>query len=230
MSIEILFYKLLSHYKDELPQDLLAAWQPKRIIDALIECNPDVEQNLTIKLGFQSSHGEPGKAFFQGHQKAVTRRLLRQYYHKLGSYLHTPTSSKIPDQQKMRSFLLGAAQRVEEHCRETTIIANISEFHAVACVCGRHLKRNVRAAKLKPYLKCPDEACEAEYDLLPDESGKSVWKLRELEFVCPKCETSNWFGAHLVGAGSSFKCVECETSYKVDVRLVVFPADQEAAS
>lgn len=37
MAIELLFYALLPHYTEELPDDLARRWHPKQIIEALLE-------------------------------------------------------------------------------------------------------------------------------------------------------------------------------------------------
>ncbi len=145
MSIEQLFYKLLPSYREELLDDLLKRWQPKKIIDALIDCDPNVERDFTLTMAQELPNGGHGQTIHIGRYKAVTRKLLQQYYHKIGSYLHASITQKHHDLTIMRSFLDSATTRVEEFCRETTIISNIAIFHTINCVCGRTIKRNEKA-------------------------------------------------------------------------------------
>jgi hypothetical protein len=62
MAIELMFYKLLSSYKEELPDDLLKHWQPKKIIDALIDCDPDIEHDYSLTIAQERSGGSHGPA------------------------------------------------------------------------------------------------------------------------------------------------------------------------
>jgi 6-pyruvoyl-tetrahydropterin synthase len=219
-AIEHMFYKLLPLYREEVPYDLVKQWQPRRIIDALIECDPDIEHDYIIKVAIETSNEKTGAAIEIGRHKAVTRKLLRQYYHKLGSYLHAPMQNNCTNLQKMRRFLDAAATRVEEHCKQTTGISNVAMFHTVNCVCGRKLRRNDRAVKIKPFIRCPNEKCGAEYKLVKHDDNGSEWKLQETEFVCPECKTSNFFGSHLIDSGASFACVECGQKYKILTGLI----------
>lgn len=227
MAIELMFYKLLPSYKEELPDELLKHWQPKKIIDALIECDPYIEHDYTMTMAAERPDGSHGPALHVGRYKAVNRKLLRQYYHKIGSYLHAPMTETRPDLPKMHSFLNSAATRVEEYCRETTLISNFGIFHTVSCVCGRKIKRNAHALKSKSYIVCPDESCGAVFDLIEDSENGAIWKIRETEYICPNCKTSNFLGSHLIESGVTFTCVECGQKYIIHTVFFASPAQTE---
>lgn len=223
MAIELMFYKLLPSYKVELPDELLKHWQPKKIIDALIECDPYIEHDYTLTMAEERSAGNHGPAIHIGRYKAVNRKLLRLYYHKIGSYLHAPMTEIRPDLLKMNSFLNSAATRVEEYCRETTLISNFGKFHTVSCVCGRKIKRNANALKSKSYVICPDESCGAVFDLIEDGENGALWKMRETEYNCQHCRTSNFLGSHLIKSGATFTCVECGQKYIIHAGFFASP-------
>lgn len=166
------------------------------------------------------SGGDHGPPAGLGSYKAVTRKLLRQYYHKLGSYLHASMREGSRDPVKSIDFLRSAAARVEQYCRGTTVVGNLGCFHTVHCSCGRTIKRNARAVALHPYIKCPNEQCGAEFDLVSDVAQGARWRLRQTTFVCPSCNTSNVFGSHLVNSGVNFTCVECHDRYAVVTDLI----------
>lgn len=153
MAIEELFYALIPYYKEELPEDLLRRWQPRHIIDALLACNPMVEQYQQIVMRSK----DDGRVIFAGHQTPATRELLKRYYQKLGSYLHAPLDGKERNQAKMRQFLEAALARIDEHCRQTTVIHNGGLYLQHRCVCGRIIKRNLFAVGLRRAVHCPDE-------------------------------------------------------------------------
>jgi DNA-directed RNA polymerase subunit RPC12/RpoP len=228
MAIELLFYKLIPSYRDELPDEVLKQWQPKKIIDALIDCDPYVEQNSSLTMAVELPNGGHGPAIRVGSYKAVNRKLLRRYYHKIGSYLHAAMVEGHRDLTKMQSFLDAAATRVEEYCRETTVISNFGKFHTLNCVCGRKIKRNDQAVQLKPYVRCPNEQCQAVHDLIKNDEDGTEWKLRESEFVCPECKTSNYFGSHLIDTGKIITCVECSQKYIFRTGIFVSRVEEPA--
>jgi hypothetical protein len=223
MAIERLFYSLLPSYREELPDDLMKVWQPKKIIDALIDCDPYVEQDYTVSIASELPNGGHGPVSRIGRYKAVDRKLLRQYYHKIGSFLHAPMRHEHKNLTKMQSFLNSAAQRIEEYCLETTIVSNFGVFHTVTCVCGRTIKRNAQAVQKRPYIICPDEKCRAVFDLLNIDENNAVWKLRETKIVCPCCNTSNFVGTHLIADEARVACVECHKRYVIGSALFLRP-------
>ena len=215
MAIEELFYALIPYYKEELPQDLLRRWQPRHIIDALLACNPMVEQYHQIVMRSKDN----GKVIFAGHQTPATRELLKRYYQKLGSYLHASVDGKTRDETRMRQFLESALTRIDEHCRQTTVIHNGGLYFQHSCVCGRMIKRNFFAVGFRPVVQCPDEKCSAIYDVKIIKGG-SLWRLRHIEFKCSKCRVKTPVGTHVIEVGRSFQCIGCGVIYDVTYRPV----------
>jgi hypothetical protein len=195
IAIERLFYVLLPHYRDELPDDIVKLWQPRQIIDALIDCNPFIESHQQATIGLPG--GGPGKPLFVGAYKPVTRKLLRQYYHRLGSYLHAFVDGSAPAESKLRATIMGAVERVEEHCRETTVIANVGPYITVACVCVRELKRSFFALTANQSIRCPDPECGTVYDLAAMAPAmQTAWTLRTEPYVCAECKHTTPIGVH----------------------------------
>lgn len=212
MAIEELFYALIPQYAEELPSDVLKRWQPRHIIDALLECNPMVEQYQQITIGDRTTGGP----FFTGNYTPVTRQLLKDYYQKLGSYLHAPPTGEDPDAPEMREFVESALGKVEQHCRETTVVFNGPMFFEHKCVCGRNIKRNVFAIWTRPYVKCAEENCQAVYDITAIQGG-AKWQLRHVEFKCEKCRVLTPVGSHRLSEGQSYTCIGCGSKYDIHI-------------
>src|SRR5688572_29294296 len=92
MGIEYLFYELIPSYKDELPDDIMSKWQPKQIIDALLECDPLVDKDARIAI---TAAGASSPALVL-RSKAVNKGILKDHYHRLGSFLHAPVDLVDP--------------------------------------------------------------------------------------------------------------------------------------
>jgi hypothetical protein len=212
MAVEELFYALVPQYAEELPSNILERWQPRRIIEALLDCNPMVEQYQQITIGDRTTGGP----VFSGTHTPATRQLLKDCYQQLGAYLHAPPTGEEPDPAEMRAFVESTLGTVEQHCRETTFIANGFIFLEHKCVCGRNIKRNLLAIGVKPYVKCVEENCQAVYDVQIIEGG-SVWRLRHQDFKCGKCRVLTPVGSHRLKAGARFTCIGCQSQYDISI-------------
>jgi hypothetical protein len=223
MAIEGLFYALLSHYREELPDDIVKTWQPRQIIDAIVACNPFAESYQQITIG--PPHGDvTAKPLFVGNYKPVSRKLLRQYYHRLGSYLHAAVDGTPFNETKLRATINGALDRVEEHCRETTVIANIGMFVTVNCGCGRAVKCNMTSLAARRHVQCPDPACGAIYDLVAMAPVmQTAWKLRMATFQCERCQHGTPIGVHLARPGHHVTCASCKTEFILQQVLIGEP-------
>lgn len=211
MAIEGLFYALLPYYRDELPDDIVKTWQPRQLIDAIIGCNPFVEMHQQITLG---PAGDPAAPKFVGTYKPVTRELLRKYYHRLGSYLHAAVDGAPLKEGKLRATVAGALNRVEEHCLETNVIANIGPYITVSCECGRQIKRNILALAARQHVQCPDPTCAAIYDLIAMAPVMQTgWKLRTALFHCDECQHDTPIGVHRVRSGAHIACESCKVEF-----------------
>lgn len=213
MAIEALFYALLSYYRDELPDDIVKSWQPREIIDAIARCNPFAESYQEVRIG-PARGTSADKPLFVGHFKPVSRKLLRQYYHRLGSYLHAAVDGDPLNEAKLRATVAGALDRVDEQCRDTTVIANIGMFVSVSCECGRVIKCNIMSFTVRQHVQCPDPACSAIYDLVAMAPVmQTAWKLRTATFQCEHCDHGTAVGVHHLLPGRHITCEKCQKRF-----------------
>ena len=221
MAIEILFYKLVPQYKDELPDDILKQWRPKAILDAVLDCDPNAEHDSSVSFAQEVAGETPSNGTFLGNHKAVSRKLLRNYYHFLGSILHASNDKSPLDLDKAKRRLLSACSKVKEHCEQTTLFFNIGNYATYKCDCGRIIKRNSNAIKHNPIVQCTNSQCRATYKVTLDSDKTAFWVLMQQEFICPKCKTSSYLREHELRPGAMFKCVECKQGYQLEAVLHV---------
>jgi len=212
MAIEGLFYALLPHYRDELPDDIVKRWQPRQLIDAITACNPFVQMHQQVTIGPVAGDVDGPK--FVGSYKPVSRDLLRKYYHRLGAYLHAAMDGAVLNEPKLRATVIGALQRVEEHCNDTTVIINFGPYITVLCGCGREIKRNIFALTSRHDIRCPDPDCGAIYDLIAlAPVMQSAWTLRSEPFKCGQCSHESQIGIHRLKAGAEIVCEGCNAKF-----------------
>jgi hypothetical protein len=221
MAIERIAYRFLPLYSQELTDDILKGWnwQPKRILDALVDCNPGAEQDFTIRAAFRNPNGSPGPSVFRGKQQGLPRKLLSRNYDKLGSLVHVDPRGKPLDLPKMSKFAEATASRIEVYCQETTIVANgLAPAVTFTCQCGRVFRRNMAAVRINAKVRCPADSCAAVFDLTETSTGAVAVRHHET-FVCPSCQAHTKVPSGAIPL--HFNCAGCGERFIVDEGIFV---------
>ena len=96
MAMEALTYERAMTYSDELGPDQMKTWQPKRLMERMLEVDPQADEAATLSFGVEPSYGEaPEKMTLLGRDNVLKLTTLKKHYDALGSYLHTPTLSQL---------------------------------------------------------------------------------------------------------------------------------------
>ena len=225
MGIENLFYELIPLYADELPADIATTkWQPKAILDEILECDPLAENDAKIAFG-----STPGQYDLAWEQKAPNKRLLKKHYHRLGSYLHAPVDQQDPELAKWTSDLEKTIAELEKF-HSGQVLSNIRTLVEIECVvCKGSIKRNKRGVEARLPIRCPNPECRAIYDV--DSSNDDLkFNLRQNAFNCPHCEKKNWVSIGGVSHGTVITCDECEGKVVVQNSFAILPFDESKAS
>jgi len=221
MAIERIAYRFLPLYAEELTDDILKGWnwQPKRILEALIECNPGAERALKIAGGFSNPDGTRGTPVLRGSQSAIPKKLFSRNYDKLGSLVHLDPRGEQLDLCKTIAFIEATALRLETYCKDTTIIVNaLGPALSITCECGRVFRRSMAAAHVNPQVRCPAASCAAIYDLVETNNGATVFRHHET-FTCPSCSTQNTIASGAIPL--KFGCSECAKRFVIDEGIFV---------
>ncbi len=228
--IELLFYSLVPHYKDELPDDVVAGnvWRPADIIDMIADIDPDVSQDREIRMGEQPGPGlPPTRMFVLGRQSGLSKDLIRKVYHKLGFYLHARTDQKPHDPSHLRKRLEKLLPYLERYRSDTLRGGGIAEKAYFKCVvCGRPVVHRVERAKLQPLIKCPNKNCGAIHEYIETGNPKeSLHKVLQHNLKCVTCGADNWLDVHRLEEGANVgaivNCHACPTRYRLQ-RYVQF--------
>lgn len=133
MGIEYLFYELIPLYKEELPDDITSTkWQPQKTIDALLHCDPDADKDGRLAVGPSGAVGQPGAATLIMEIKSPNKRMLRDHYHRLGSYLHAPVGLVDADTHKWHSDLETTINCLKQF-KGNQVLCNIRALVEIPC-------------------------------------------------------------------------------------------------
>lgn len=104
--LELITYDRAQAYQDEIPQDVYATWQPKELMQTLIEIDPHADQTSSMSMGLQEAQGLASEEMkFLGTDNALSLDTIRKNYNALSSYLHAPT---------LKQQISGGSQRLDK--------------------------------------------------------------------------------------------------------------------
>jgi hypothetical protein len=90
--LEAITYDKLRTYIKRIPEEVLETWQPPQAMRALLEFEPDADQDFSIRISPETKSGVPtGEWTHLGVHHIFKLSWLRKTYNKLGNFLHVPT-------------------------------------------------------------------------------------------------------------------------------------------
>lgn len=215
-SIELLCYDRLSMYVDEISPEFLKKWRPSEIVELLLECSPDSDQDCTIAL---AKDGEmPTSAL--GSSKGITKKFIRSHYHRLGGYLHAPT---LADQQAGREQSLEAIRAsLQATLAELDLYAksramsNFGVFLTFSCAfCDISYKRNNAALVEGQQVKCLNPECPAEFIVRNVQSQTPLIEPVQIPWDCAGCKEIAFLLPGEVKLGTKLECAKCLAVYRI---------------
>ncbi len=234
MTMEAIIYDRAADYAEELGPEQMKTWQPKRLMDRILEVDPLADLSVTLSYGIEPSYGvTPEKMTSLGTQHVFTLATLKKHYDALGSYLHTPTIAQIEndkphDMQKLEARckdIVTAIEQVLSSRIRRISLSNSSTFDCVNCktVIKRRLSRNGEHGKIECW------ECMATYTMSHTSDGKVHFDPRQLPVPCVdgNCDTENYLWEKEVSPGLKWQCYDCGTPQKLAYGVVPDTENQE---
>jgi hypothetical protein len=224
--IEAICYDKVRLYEKQIPQTVIDTWQPRKLIEALEQFDPHLNEESQFVLYPEGPDGKRGKGVLLGKQTPIGPSILKKHYYKLGSLLHVPTPSKrtqTASQNETASYLRSLTDVLHE-AATNRFQSNIAETVSCdCCCCDGWIVRNLESIGEDLRLDCP--FCGAHYTLEPH-GDAHIWHLDQAEWDCPVCQEKNYTARHLIRDNVALKCHGCDTSFPVQKRFaLVVPAD-----
>lgn len=155
--MELVCYEKLNLFLSDLPKQISNEWHPKKIMEVLLEINPDLSEDQTINIVVGKSVKKVGEV------KALTIPFLTKNYNKLGKFLHAPKakeSSSLP--VDFNIYLTTLIDELRGHLSAM----NTSLFHRIEFTCQDCRSPIVRNSKVLTdglRIRCLNDTCKAEY-------------------------------------------------------------------
>lgn len=233
MAMEGLTYDRALTYKDELPESAYEAWQPRKVMQVLLDIDPNADKDSSFALGLQPSKGEkPSEMHSFGTETVLNLGTLKAHYDALGSYLHVQTlkavkAGKKVDYAKFRTRCEGIVGAIDKVLASPVWNLNFKQFGTIDCDCGKVVMRRLPLDGEPTVATCE---CGAKYDVEQATDGKVIWRLQQSQAICPNdgCGTETWIPNHVAKHGTWWKCSGCDA--KIQIRLGLVVTDKEEAS
>lgn len=227
MSMEALTYDRFRAYSDEVDPEEYATWQPKRIMQLLLDIDANADTDSSVSGGTQGVDGTPPKEMeFLGAEKVLNLSAIKKHYDALGSYLHMPTWKKMQegtpiDLGKLRERCQIIISEVEKVLASPIWNIRFAIVSRASCVfCGKPMQK--RCPEQGEYSKAKCFGCGAHYKLSPKGNNQVLWEPIQTKVTCPTddCGHAFFLGDHKLERGANWVCPKCSQRFMIEFGIV----------
>lgn len=228
MAIEAVTYERAQSYGDELPPSAYQTWQPKKLMQELLEIEPRADKPSSIAYGIQDVPGEPAKHMtFLGGEQVFGLKAIKGHYDALGSYLHSPMLKQLEDKgvvdvARLKERCAEIVNALEDVLSSPVFNINFGSFTSIECMnsdCGKPIRKRHPHGVEVLAAKCYE--CNAEYEITADASGQWLWRPMVEEVSCPteSCGEVIKLWKHEIKSGSHWRCNGCNRKFQFGLAI-----------
>lgn len=228
MAIEAVTYERAQSYGDELPPSAYQTWQPKKLMQVLLEIEPRADKPSSIAYGIQDAPREPAKQMtFLGGEQVFGLKAIKGHYDALGSYLHSPTLKQLEekgthDAVRLKERCAEIVTALDEVLSSRVFNINFGNFTSIECMnseCGEPIRKRHPHGVEVLAAKCYE--CNADYEITADANGEWLWRPMVEEVSCPteSCGEVIKLWQHEVKSGSHWRCRGCNNKFQLGLAI-----------
>ena len=219
MAMEALTYDRAVIYAEDLGPEQMKIWQPKQLLDLILEVDPRAGQAGTLSYGIEPSLGaRPETMTTLGTDNVLSLATLKKHYAALGSYLHTPTLDQLEkekphDMSKLRCRCKTIVDAIEVVLSSEVWGVAIMRRGTIDCMrCGEKLRRriseNVKSRKVYCW------KCGACYTMRLTRQQRVAFDpcQKEIPCVLEGCTASSYLWENDFQIGAQWDCHACGKS------------------
>lgn len=219
MAMEALTYDRAEAYAAELPPSEYDMWQPKKLLQQLLDIDPFADKDSTISYGMEEEYGiQPAVMNALGPEKVLNLATLKKHYDALGSHLHMPTIKQLsqgkgPDTAKLAKRCGEIADFIADVLASSVFNSTLGVFAQMPCdECGAIIRKRMPFGVESLEARCFE--CPASYTLEGGADGQVTWKPQQHELRCrfPGCDTPAVIWDHELEPGRQWTCQRCSST------------------
>ncbi len=237
MAMEALTYDRAKAYAAELPPSEYDMWQPKKLLQQLLDIDPLADKDSTISVGLEESYGIPPAIMNAlGSEKVLNLAVLKKHYDALGSHLHMPTIKQLgqenwPDTAKLAKRCGVIANFVADVLASSVFNSTLGVFAQMPCAeCGATIRKRMPSGVKSIEARCFE--CPASYTLEDAGEGRVTWKPQQHELRCqlPGCDTPAVIWNHELEPGRQWTCPKCSSTNLICLGVIMKSSTADTAS
>ncbi|OIN50961.1 hypothetical protein [Pseudomonas costantinii] len=215
--LEIIAYRQLEQFGDEIPGSIVGQWKPDQIIRKLASFSPESEFDGVLSIGSSNSVDTlPDEWEEAAESKAIRWRVFRKHYNKLGSYLHAPMKFKDGERHVPSGNLDEIISDIEHVLSATVILAVKSIINAV-CECGEAVCIGQFEFEDDELVRCNNKSCGLFWKKVTREDGGQV--LQHAKAVVFRCGCEATMSVPVDRVWDRFSCRGCHATYRLNLGL-----------
>lgn len=230
LSMEALTYDRAQAFATEIPPSEYGTWQPKRLLQVLLEIEPHADTGSTLRFGEEDVPGQPAQAMHSlGTETVFDLRALKKHYDALGSFLHMPTLKQLEegsvDLAKLRARCEQIIANLEAVLASPVFNITLGSFSQIACMeCGKPVRKRFPVGRESIETQCFE--CRASYQLTLTDAGQVQWTPMQQEVVCPVEACGHTFAIwdREIEQGAHWTCPKCQSRYVINYAFQRAPA------
>lgn len=216
MAMEALTYERAHSYRKELPESAYETWQPRKLMQVLLDIDPNADRDSSLRIGREEIYGVPATEMHDlGHETVLNLGKLKKHYDALGSYLHMPTLKQLQADEgasfdKLRKRLGQIIEYMETVLRSPIFTINFGTFSTAPCSrCDNQIRWRVPRDKDRLDAVCRE--CDAPYELIVTQDREVRWEPKQHPIECPhpECGETSFMWEDQLEPGNVWICDYC---------------------
>jgi hypothetical protein len=228
LALEAITYDRLQGYREKIPPRFYETWQPKRVLQFLLQLDPYADRSSIVSIGIEDTPGVPAADLKPyGEETVLNLKNLKEHYDALGSFLHMPTLGKL--EKGVYTNYQAVRGRCEEIINILDTVFRSSIWNVVFryltkinCLkCGALIAKNMHPGS--PPLEAECFECGVTYSVKHMGGETPQWKPKQKEIVCPEkdCNSTFWMWEKDLKRRTCWTCVDCGNNFILDLRLII---------
>ena len=221
LAMEAMTYKTLEGYANRVPASVVKTWQPPQAVRALIQFEPDANQDFTIAI----SEGEVPDLtktddvvwHLVAKHKALTSKWLGRHYNKVGRLLHAPQDDGQPfvAQESDTIYLLKVLAELNEALKNQVVGVLFPIVSFQCSVCGSTVGRNADELRAGKRAVCLQSDCGAEFAAIKPVGEEIMMTLIQEQPPCTVCGQPMPVRPRRLSIGAEIVCPACGKSHVI---------------
>ena len=228
VAMEALTYDRAQAYAAELPPSEYDMWQPKKLLQQLLDIDPFADEDRTISYGVEEEYGTPPAIMEAlGSEKVLNLAMLKKHYDALSSHLHMPTIKQFSQGKGLNTAKLAKrcseiASFIDDVLASSVFNSTLGIFAQMPCAeCGAMIRKRMPSGVEILEARCFE--CPASYTLENVGEGQVTWKPQQHELRCrlPGCDTPAVIWDHELEPGRQWTCRKCSSTNLISLGVVL---------